>query len=136
MAERVVIITPEPLSQPVARGLAEEFDGADVTVVAPALNDSPLAFWVSDADEAIAEAETVARETADTLRDEGANVGGSVGDSDPLQAIEDAVRRYEPSRVIAFVRDDGQAYREDQLEARSPRAVHGVRLERRVIPAG
>jgi hypothetical protein len=38
-----------------------------VLVVSPAVNESPVAFWMSDSDEAIAEAESAAQRTAEAL---------------------------------------------------------------------
>jgi hypothetical protein len=53
-------------------------------------NRSRLAFWVSDSDDAIEEAETAQVDTVERLEEEGVDAAGQVGESEPAQAIEDA----------------------------------------------
>jgi 4-hydroxyphenylpyruvate dioxygenase-like putative hemolysin len=91
----------------------DELEGAEVLVVSPAVNESPVAFWVSDADEAIADAESAAEQTAEQLRERGAQARGTTGDSEPLMALQDALATYPADRVVVFVRREDQArYRE------------------------
>jgi hypothetical protein len=91
----------------------DELEGAEVLVVSPAVNESPVAFWVSDADEAIADAESAAEQTAEQLRERGAQARGTTGDSEPLMALQDALATYPADRVVVFVRSEDQArYRE------------------------
>jgi hypothetical protein len=97
---------------------AEELAGAEVLVVSPAVNDSPLAFWMSDSDEAIEDAREVAEETAADLAEDGvgAKVRARTGDSEPLLALQDALATFAADRVLVFVRDDEDArYREDDV---------------------
>ena len=85
-------------------------------VVSPAVNESPVAFWVSDSDEAIAEAESAAEQTAAALRERGARARAKTGESEPLVALQDALATYQADRVLVFVRDeDGARYREDDV---------------------
>jgi hypothetical protein len=94
----------------------DDLDGTEVLVVSPAVNESPVAFWVSDADEAIADAESAAEQTADQLRDRGAQARATAGDSEPLVALEDALATYPADRVLVFVRADDRArYREEDV---------------------
>ena len=61
-------------------------------VVCPALN-SPLRHWVSDEDGARARGAAAARRAASReLAAAGSTARGEIGDADPLQAIEDALR--------------------------------------------
>jgi hypothetical protein len=95
----------------------EDLEGSEVLVVSPAVNESALAFWVSDSDEAIADAESVARSTAEALRGAGARATAQAGESEPLLALQDALATYPADRVLVFIRDDQDAarYREDDV---------------------
>jgi hypothetical protein len=94
----------------------EDLEGAEVLVVSPAVNASPVAFWVSDSDEAIADAESTARRTADALAAAGARTTSATGESDPLLALEDALAQYPADRVVVFARGDEDArYREADI---------------------
>jgi hypothetical protein len=100
----------------------EELEGAEVLVVSPAVNESPVAFWVSDADEAIAEAQSAAERTAAALREGGAQARATTGESEPLLALQDALATYQADRVLVFVREDeGARYREDDVIAEAQR---------------
>jgi nucleotide-binding universal stress UspA family protein len=79
-------------------------EDAEVRVVAPASDVSPLQWLASDEDEARAEAAEVAEEA-------GAAVGGEaeVGDPDPVQAIEDALRQYPADEILVVTRSDEEA---------------------------
>jgi hypothetical protein len=85
----------------------EDLSGAQVLVVTPAHNESAVAFWMSDADEAIADAASSAEETARALQDAGARARPTVGDADPLLALHDALATYPADRILVF--DDGLA---------------------------
>ena len=61
---KLLVVTPEPVDANLLRStLGDEVEGAEVLVVSPATNQSKLAFWVSDPDEAIHEAEVAQEET-------------------------------------------------------------------------
>jgi hypothetical protein len=112
----------------------EEIDGAEVLVVSPAVNASPVAFWVSDSDAAIADAESTARQTAEALAAAGAQTRAQTGESDPLLALQDALTTFHADRVVVFARGDeeSQRYREDDVvgEARRRFAVPVVDVTR------
>jgi hypothetical protein len=80
----------------------------DVLVVAPALN-SPLRHWASDEDPARAEAQRRLEESLALLRQEGVNVHGEVGDAEPLQALEDALRTFAPDEIIISTHPEGRS---------------------------
>src|SRR3954471_23124963 len=68
---KLLVVTPEPIDAGVLRKtLGDEVRGAEVLVLSPATNQSKVAFWVSDPDDAIAEAEQAKTETVEQLRDE------------------------------------------------------------------
>jgi len=114
---KLLVLAPEAIGPAQVRAaLGDEAEGAEVRVVAPAVNQSSLAFWVSDPDEAIAEADTAQRETVDALREEGADASGDTGESEPLVAIGDALATFAADRILIFVREgDEQGYREEEL---------------------
>jgi len=70
-----------------------------VLVVVPALN-SPLKHWTSDEDDAREAAQQRLDASLATMRTSGIEASGEVGDSDPLQAIEDAIRTFAPDELI------------------------------------
>jgi hypothetical protein len=81
----------------------------DVLVVAPALN-SPLRHWASDEDPARAEAQRRLDESLVRLRQEGVNAHGEIGDSEPLQALEDALRTFAPDEIIISTHPEGRSH--------------------------
>lgn len=114
---KLLVLTSEPVS---ARQLREatgrDLDPGEVEVmvVAPALQESALRFWLSDADEAIAKAEQVSRRTVRDLDQEGVAATGDSGDSDPEKAIEDALQTFSADRIVLFTHPDSERrYRED-----------------------
>jgi hypothetical protein len=87
-----------------AEGVREE-----VLVVCPALN-SPVRHWASDEDTARAAAQQRLDESLERLRDGGINARGEVGDSEPLQAIEDALRTFGPDEIIISTHPEGRSH--------------------------
>ncbi len=114
---KILVLTTEPVSADDLRGaLGGELppEDAEVMVVAPALHESGLRFWLSDADEAIQRADEVRRESVDQLGEAGVSASGDTGEGDIADAIEDALETFPADRVVVFTRaDDEQRYRED-----------------------
>ena len=111
------MLTSEPISAKQVRdalGGDEEPQEAEVMVVAPAFQESGVKFWVSDADEAIARAQQVSSETVQELDEGGVGASGDTGDSDPTQAIQDALQTFPADRIVVFTHaGSDQRYRED-----------------------
>jgi hypothetical protein len=130
---RLLVVAAEPVEpEQLAEVVGEDLDDAEIRVVTPALNDSRLAFWVSDPDEAIAEAESAKEESVSRLRDEGIDAEGETGESDPLQALEDALATFPADRIVIFRHPAGdEAYLEDDVidEARERLGVPVVAAE-------
>src|SRR4051812_7867510 len=100
----------------------DDVDGAEVLVVAPAVNESPVAFWVSDSDDAIADAQSVAEQTAQALRDKGARARATTGESEPLLALQDALATFPADRIIILTRsEDASRYREEDVAGEAER---------------
>jgi hypothetical protein len=116
---RLLVTTAEPINAELLRSVTGELpDDAEVLVVSPATTRSGLRFWVSDVDEAIAHAEQVQAETVERLEEAGVDAAGAVGDSEPLQAVEDALRTFPADRVVVIEHErDERDYREDDLAA-------------------
>jgi hypothetical protein len=86
-----------------AEGVREE-----ILVVVPALN-SPLRHWASDEDDARARAQERLEASLARLREDGVNARGEVGDSDPVQAIEDALRTFGADEIIISTHPEGRS---------------------------
>ena len=80
----------------------------EVLVVTPALN-SPLKTWVSDEDGARAAAQERLDDSLAKLADAGVQARGEVGDGDPLQAIEDALRTFGADEIIISTHPEGRS---------------------------
>ncbi|MDQ3066033.1 MAG: hypothetical protein M3R12_02615 [Actinomycetota bacterium] len=103
---------------------AKANDG-DIVIVAPALN-SRLRHYVSDIDGAVAEAEERLAVAIGGLAERGVEATGEVGDADPLQAIEDAFRRFTPVEIVV------STYSQERSKlARAQRRRPGERALRR-----
>jgi hypothetical protein len=125
MGMKLLVLATDPVDADDLRGAldGEELDGAEVLVVSPAVNASPVAFWVSDSDEAIADAASTARETAEALAAVGARTRAETGESEPLLALQDALATFPADRVVVFARGDeeSQRYREDDVAGEAQR---------------
>jgi hypothetical protein len=114
---RLLVVTTEPVTAAQLRQALP--DGADpqdaeVMVVAPAVHEDALHFWMSDADEAIAKADAVRRETVQRLDDQGVAASGDTGESDPEQAIQDALQSFAADRIVLFTHSESErAYKEN-----------------------
>jgi hypothetical protein len=81
---------------------------AEVLVVTPALN-TPLRHFTSDIDGAREEAGKRLQDSLARLREAGIEARGEVGDGDPLQAIEDALRTFGADEVIISTHPEGRS---------------------------
>ena len=113
---KLLVLTPEPVDANLLRAtLGDEVEGAEVLVVSPATNRSKVAFWVSDPDEAIAEAEAAEVETVERLEEGGVDAVGDTGESEPAVAIQDALATFPADRIVVFSHPEGDRdYREDE----------------------
>jgi hypothetical protein len=83
-------------------------EDADVLVVCPALN-SPLRHWASDEDQARAKAQARLDESLGALAGAGVEARGEVGDADPLQAIDDALRTFGADEIVISTHPPGRS---------------------------
>jgi hypothetical protein len=97
---------PELLSEIRARAGGRR---VSVLVVCPALN-SPLRHWVSDEDDARAAAQERLDTSLESMRSTGLDASGEIGDGDPMQAIEDAMRTFQPDELIISTHPLGRSH--------------------------
>ena len=106
--KRILVVTtasvdPGTLREKVLGHVGDE--GAEVKIVAPASDVSPLQWLANDEDEAREEAAQQAEQAAEAL-EPATVVETEVGDSDPVQAVEDALRTF-PADQIVLVKASG-----------------------------
>ena len=108
--------------------LRRKAEGVDeqILVVCPALN-SQVRTWASDEDGARAAAQQRLDASLARLRQDGVQARGEVGDGDPLQAIEDALRTFGADEIVISTHPEG---RSNWLE----RNVVGAARERFAVP--
>ena len=81
-------------------------DEAEVLVLAPAVN-TPIAHWLSDVDRARFDAQRRLALSVGTLTAAGLEARGQVGDSDPVQAVEDTLASFSAQELV-FVTNPGE----------------------------
>ena len=109
MPRRLLVVITSEVPDDVLRGLVRSRagDDAEMLVVAPASDISRLNWLTNAEDDARAQASAVAAKTAEATPTE--DVEARVGDSDPLKAIEDALRTFAADEILVVTRPDEQA---------------------------
>ena len=77
-------------------------------VVTPALN-TPLRHLASDEDSARAQAQERLERSLAELERNGVQASGEVGDGDPLQAMEDALRTFGADEIVISTHPEGRS---------------------------
>ena len=109
--KRILVVANETVAGEALRETVQEaVEGgrAAVLVVSPALN-SKLKHWTSDEDQARAAAEERLDRSIDALEQLGISARGEVGDADPVQAIEDALRTFGPDLIVISTHPPGRS---------------------------
>jgi hypothetical protein len=109
---RILVIANETVGGRTLREMIHErSEGvrAEILVVTPALN-SPLRHWASDEDDARAAAQERLDASLRQLESAGLRARGEVGDGDPLQAIEDALRTFGADEIILSTHPEGRSH--------------------------
>jgi hypothetical protein len=113
----VLVLAASPVDAGLLRReLGDDAEGAQVLVVSPAVNSSPLAFWVSDSDEAIEDAQERLDETLANLKGSEMDARGTTGDSEGMVAIEDALATFQADRVVVVDDPDVAAEASERLD--------------------
>jgi hypothetical protein len=108
---RILVVANETVGGHTLRSLILERSldvREEVLVVTPALN-SPLKHWVSDEDDARAEAQERLDASLAKLAEAGVQARGEVGDGDPVQAMEDALRTFGADEIIVSTHPEGRS---------------------------
>jgi hypothetical protein len=109
MPRRLLVVITTEVADAALRDLVHSRagDDAEMLVVAPASEISRLGWLTNADDDARGEAASLAEKTAEATPTE--NVEASVGDPDPLKAIEDALRTFPADEIIVVTRPDDEA---------------------------
>jgi hypothetical protein len=107
---RVLVVANETLSGRALRAeLSERSHGkTELRVVCPALN-SKIKHWTNEEDAARAHARERLDGLLAALRSEGFIADGDIGDDDPVQAMEDALRRFPADEVVISTHPAGRS---------------------------
>jgi GABA permease len=109
---RILVIANETVGGgPLRKQIQELSQGYDtkVLVVTPALN-SRVRTITSDVDPAREQAQQRLDASLARLRQDGIDARGEVGDGDPLQAIEDAVRTFGADQIVISTHPEGRSH--------------------------
>jgi hypothetical protein len=109
---RVLVVANETVGGSQLREtIRERIAGRDarVLVVCPALN-SPLRHWASDEDDARQKAQERLDASLATMQGVDIQASGEIGDGDPIQAIEDALRTFRPDELIVSTHPVGKSH--------------------------
>lgn len=126
---RILVIANETVGAGALRDcIRKKSEGVreNVLVVAPALS-SPVRHWASDEDPGRGDAQARLDASLALLRDAGISARGEIGDSEPLQAVEDALRTFGADEIIISTHPEGKS---NWLE----RGVVGEARERFAVP--
>ena len=109
-AHRILVVANETLS---GRALRSEIENraqgrTELRLVCPALN-SKVKHWTNEEDEARRHARERLEQLLTGLRREGLEAEGDIGDDDPVQAMEDALRRFPADEVIISTHPVGRS---------------------------
>ena len=108
---RILIVANETLSGRALRNeISQRGHGGEalLKVVCPALN-SKIRHWTNEEDAARAAAGERLQALLAHLRGEGFDVDGDIGDDDPVQAMEDGLRRFPADEVIISTHPPGRS---------------------------
>jgi hypothetical protein len=98
---------------------------SEVLVVAPALN-TPLRHWTDDEDQAREDARALLDAELAVLAGLGIAARGEVGADDPLQAVDDALRRFPADEVVISTHPEGQVNWLEEGILRRVREAYGL----------
>ena len=111
-AHRILVIANETVGGRTLRDELSRLSGGvptEILLVAPALN-SAVRRWVSDEDGARAAAGERVQASVARLARAGISVRGEVGDGEPLQAIEDALRTFGADEIVISTHPEGRSH--------------------------
>jgi hypothetical protein len=104
VSRRILLVA----SQPVAGEHLRDAVDAEVVLVVPALI-GRLGYWTGDDRRSRRNAEDRLVSSLESLREAGVEARGSVGDADPLQAIEDALGEFDADEIVVATHPTGHS---------------------------
>jgi hypothetical protein len=113
-----------------AEGVHEE-----MLLVCPALN-SRVRTWTSDEDPARAEAQSRLDASLARLAAAGVSARGEIGDGDPLQALEDALREFPADEIVVSTHPPGRSHWLEQGVVEQARHRYDVPITHVVVDIG
>ena len=110
-ATNVLIVATEPISgERTSAAVRERLSSAErVWVVFPATPESRLDRAMGDVDHAMVEAAQNLADSVAELHPEGVELRQSVGDSDPMLAIQDTLLQFPADEIVLLTRSDAEA---------------------------
>ena len=132
---RILVVANETVGGPELRSEIQERAGGRrtrVLVVCPALN-SPLRHWASDEDDARHAAQERLDLSLESMRAARIDAEGQIGDGDPLQAIEDAIRTFRPDELIISTHPPGRSHWLERGVVDGARERYEIRLTHVVV---
>jgi GABA permease len=103
-----------------------------VLLVCPALN-SRVRTWTSDEDPARAGAQERLDASLTRLADAGVSARGEIGDGDPLQALEDALREFPADEIVVSTHPPGRSHWLEQGVVEQARQRYDVPITHVVV---
>jgi hypothetical protein len=136
--KRLLVVATTPVDQSLLRDRVRAHVGseAEVRIVAPASDISPLQWLATDEDEARAEAAEIAQSAERAVSEDARAVDTEVGDPDPVQAIEDALRQFPAEEVIVVTRPGDEAGWLEKDSAEDAQERFGVPVTHLVVEPG
>jgi nucleotide-binding universal stress UspA family protein len=130
--KKLLVVATAPVDPGQLREAVRGRSGADaeIRIVAPASDVSPLQWLANDEDSAREEAAAVATEAEGSVAPEAARTETEVGDPDPVQAIEDALRTFAADEVLVVTHRDEEAGWLEEGSAEAARERFGVPVTR------
>ena len=108
---RILVVANETVGGETLQRMIEERSRetkTEILVCTPALN-SRLRHWASDEDGARAAAQERLDASLERMRTLGIDASGEIGDADPLQAMEDALRTFGADEIIISTHPEGRS---------------------------
>ena len=127
--KRLLVLATVPVSDEVLREAVGEAPGAEIRVVAPASDISRLDWLTNAEDDARREAGEVASRSANEV-----GADAEVGDTDPVQAIEDALREFPADEIVVATPQGEQAQWLEEDAGKRARERLGVPIREVALP--
>ena len=133
--KKLLVVATAPVEPGPFRDAVRSHSGedAEIRIVAPASDLSPLQWLANDEDAAREQAARVAARAESAVEPEAARTEAEVGDTDPMQAIEDALRTFPANEVLVVTHADEEAGWLEQDSAEEAQERFGVPVTRLTV---